>query len=55
VSWIELAVHVDLQVERIMNAPDYDPSQSLTSADETRSSAYYGRPDPRRHDLRIAR
>jgi hypothetical protein len=55
VSWIELAVHVDLQVERIMNAPDYDPSHSLTSADETRVSAYYGRPDARRHDLRIAR
>ena len=55
VSWIELAVHVDLQVERIRNAPEYDPSQSLTSADETRLSAYYGGPDPHRHDLRIAR
>jgi hypothetical protein len=55
VSWIELAVHVDLHVERIMNAPDYDPSRSPTSADEARVSAYYGRPDARRHDLRIAR
>jgi len=55
VSWIELAMHVDLQVAHIMNAPDYDPSWSLTRADETRLSSYYGRPDPRRHDLRIAR
>jgi hypothetical protein len=55
VSWIELAVHVDLQVERVMNAPDYDPSRSLTSADAARLSVYYGRPDARRYDLRIAR
>jgi hypothetical protein len=55
VSWIELAVHVDLQVEHVMNAPEYDPSQSLTSADETRLSAYYGRRESRRHHLHIAR
>ncbi len=26
-SWIELTVHVDLPLERIVHAPDYDPSQ----------------------------
>jgi hypothetical protein len=54
VSWIELAVHVDLPVERILNAPDYDPSEPVTGADEIRLSAYYGRPTRRRRDVRTA-
>jgi hypothetical protein len=35
-SWIELAVHVDLPIERIVSAPDYDPAQPVTEADELR-------------------
>ena len=53
VSWLELTVHVDLPVERILNAPDYDPSQPMTHDDEIRLSAYYGHPDRRPHDLRM--
>ena len=47
-SWIELAVHVDLRVERIASAPDYDPAQPVTDADELRLSAHYGHPRWRR-------
>jgi hypothetical protein len=54
VSWIELAVHVDLPVEQILSAPDYDPSEPVTDADETRLSTYYGRPTRRRRDVRTA-
>jgi hypothetical protein len=54
VSWIELAVHVDLQIEQITSAPDYDPSHPVTRADETRLSAYYGHSDRRRRDVHMA-
>jgi len=47
-SWIELAVHLDLPVERIASAPDYDPTQPVTDADELRVSAHYGHPRWRR-------
>ena len=47
-SWIELAVHLDLPVERIASAPDYDPAQPVTDTDELRVSAHYGHPR-RRH------
>jgi hypothetical protein len=47
-SWIELAVHVDLPVERIVSAPHYDRAQPVTDADELRLSAHYGHPRRRR-------
>ncbi len=53
VSWIELMVHIDLPVERVLNAPPYEPSEPITGPDEARVSAYYG-PSHQRHDLRMA-
>ena len=53
-SWIELTVHVDLPVERILHGPDYDPSQPITAPDQTRVMAYYGRAPRDRRDTRPA-
>ena len=52
VSWIELMVHVDLPVARILHAPPCDSSKPVTGSDEARVLAYYG--PRRRHDLRMA-
>lgn len=54
VSWIELTVHVDLPIERILGAPSYDPSRPVTGSDETRLRAYYGRPTRHLSYTRIA-
>src|SRR5262249_2719714 len=43
-SWIELTVHVDLRVEPILTAPEYDSSRPVTERDLTRLTAGYGRP-----------
>jgi hypothetical protein len=46
-------VHIDLPVERVLNAPPYEPSEPITGPDEARVSAYYG-PSHQRRDLRMA-
>ena len=43
-SWIELTVHVDLRVDRILSAPEYDLTRPLTESALTRLTAGYGRP-----------
>lgn len=53
VSWIELAIHVDLRLAAIAKAPDADLSHPLTREDEVRLDAVYGRP-PRRRLARMA-
>ena len=53
VSWIELTVHVDLPIERILGAPSYDPSRPVTGSDEMRLRAYYGRPTRHPRDRMI--
>ena len=53
VSWIDLTVHVDLPIERILGAPSYDPSRPVTGSDEMRLRAYYGRPTRHPRDRMI--
>ena len=43
-SWIELTVHVDLRVEQILTAPEYDASRPVTESALIRLTAGYGRP-----------
>jgi hypothetical protein len=54
VSWIELAVHVDLRRQPAVNAPAYDPSHPVTAEDEARLLALYGRPPRSRQSAHIA-
>ena len=54
VSWIELAIHVDLRFKIVANAPEYDPSHPVTDQDEARLGAIYGRAPRSRHDTRTA-
>jgi len=50
-SWIELTMHVDLPVERILTAPNYDPSRPVTERTLTRLTAVYGRSTRQPGDL----
>jgi hypothetical protein len=54
VSWIQFAVHVDLDLRAILNGPEFDPALSFTDLDEAQLRAIYGRPPRRRYGARTA-
>jgi hypothetical protein len=44
VDWVGRSVSVDLSVDAVKNSPEYDPSEPVNRAYETRLYDYHGRP-----------
>lgn len=44
IDWIERQLHIELEAERIWNAPEVNPAEPIDRRDEAELYDYYGRP-----------
>ncbi len=44
ISWVDQKVHVDLDIDKIKNSPQYDPSQPVSRSEEAQLYEYYQQP-----------